>query len=231
MTDSYLSVPNWEKFQHYQTPRSSAPPAWIKLHRTLLDDYAYTELPDSAKGHLVGIWILASQTGNRIPDSAGWIARRIGANTPVDLDLLLARGFLTRASTLLAGGASRTASTNREEKNREEKSSAPRARRIPSGDHARVVDHWCSTWLTSRGEDYAFGGGRDGKSIKEALRLAEGNADEACRRIDRMFDGHDRWLLEHATPQLLVSKWNDLSGAKARPVNGKARPSTEWEPM
>ena len=38
-----LRIKNWAEFQHYRTRR----PPWIKLHRGLLDDYAWHCLPEA----------------------------------------------------------------------------------------------------------------------------------------------------------------------------------------
>jgi hypothetical protein len=85
-----LSVKNFAKFQHY---KDRSPP-WIKLYNELLDDYEFGKLPDTAKAHLTAIWLLASRYDNKIPHDAEWIARRINANSPVDIPLLLKAGFL-----------------------------------------------------------------------------------------------------------------------------------------
>jgi len=88
----YLRVKNWEEFQHY---KDRLPP-WIKLHRELLTDYDFCHLPDETKGHLMMTWLLASQMDGRIPDDARWIAARIGAKKPVNLEALISAGWLVR---------------------------------------------------------------------------------------------------------------------------------------
>jgi hypothetical protein len=86
----FLRVRNWEHFQHYKDRR----PPWIKLHVELTDDYAFASLSDAAKFHLLGIWLLAARTDNKIPNDAGWIAAKIGADKPVGLDELVRLEFL-----------------------------------------------------------------------------------------------------------------------------------------
>jgi hypothetical protein len=88
---NYLSVANWERFQHYGERRN---PPWIKLHRSLLDDFSFSCLSDTQKLHLMLIWLLASQVDNRIPNDPAWIKRRIGVNAAVDLNSLIQAGFL-----------------------------------------------------------------------------------------------------------------------------------------
>lgn len=86
----YLSVKNFEQFQHY---RDRNPP-WIKLYNQLLDDYDFACLQDASKAHLIAIWLLASRNGNRIPYDSAWISSRISASDPVDLEQLMDSGFL-----------------------------------------------------------------------------------------------------------------------------------------
>jgi hypothetical protein len=86
----YLRVKNWEEFQHY---KDRSPP-WIKLHRTLLDDYEFSALPDATKAHLLLIWVLASQLSGRVPAEPKWLQSKIGAKSLPDIALLISAGFL-----------------------------------------------------------------------------------------------------------------------------------------
>lgn len=94
---NYLRVKNWEEFQHYKDRN----PPWIKLHRALLDDYEFARLPDASKAHLMLIWLLASQSGGRIPDDPKFLQAKLGLDKQPDLQLLVEYGFL-----LLEQGAS-----------------------------------------------------------------------------------------------------------------------------
>ena len=112
-----FSVKNWEAFQHYKDRN----PPWIKLHNCLLDDYDFECLPDATKSHLLCIWMLASRTNNEMVYDNSWVKRKIGANSSVDLDLLVSAGFIELqgmeqdASKVLVSEEKR-----REEKRREE---------------------------------------------------------------------------------------------------------------
>lgn len=86
----YLEVPDSHRFQHYKD--RCAP--WIRLHKAVLDDYAFCQLSDEMKFHLIAIWLLASQTQYRVPFDENWIAQQIGANTVVNLSELIEGGFL-----------------------------------------------------------------------------------------------------------------------------------------
>lgn len=123
----WLQVKNWETYQHYANRK----PPWIKLYHTLLDDYEYCCLNDHSKLLLISMYLLAARTNNKIPYDTDWIQKRACLQTYPDLKELISFGFLKiidekdsiptgkveNASKLLAYGAS----TNREEKRREEK--------------------------------------------------------------------------------------------------------------
>lgn len=87
-----LRVRNFSKFQHYKRRL----PPWIKLHRGVLHDYAFTCLQDASKAHAMLLWLLASTCDNAIPDDAQWIARQVHATDPIDIDALVSAGFLER---------------------------------------------------------------------------------------------------------------------------------------
>lgn len=87
---NYIQVKNWEDFQHYK----DRTPPWIKLYNHLLDDFEFSCLPDASKAHLLSIWLLASRTGNKIPNNSRWIGNKINATEDVDLDVLIDSGFL-----------------------------------------------------------------------------------------------------------------------------------------
>ena len=86
----YLRAKNFDQFQHYKDRN----PPWIKLYTTTADDYLFSSLPDATKAHLILIWLLASKTGNKLPNDPRWIQQRIGASEKVRLDLLIQNGFL-----------------------------------------------------------------------------------------------------------------------------------------
>lgn len=90
---TYLEIPKWNSFQHY----GRRSPPWIKLHRALLDDYAFCKLPDASKGHLMLIWLLASQKDGMVPYDAGFIERKLSISN-LDLELLIESGFLVRSN-------------------------------------------------------------------------------------------------------------------------------------
>lgn len=94
----YFTVKNWDKFQHY---KDRLPP-WIKLHRELLNNYEFTCLQDASKLHLMLIWLLASQTDNKLPADPAWLKNALHIDTEPDLEALFNAGFIEIDSDLLA---------------------------------------------------------------------------------------------------------------------------------
>jgi uncharacterized phage protein (TIGR02220 family) len=99
----YLRVKNWEEFQHYKDRN----PPWIKLHRTLLDDYEFSCLQDASKAHLMLIWLFASQKNGSIPEDPAFLKKKLGLEKEPNLNLFIDHGLLIPeqdASNTLADG-------------------------------------------------------------------------------------------------------------------------------
>lgn len=97
-----LTVKNWNEFQHYKKRN----PPWIKMHRAILDDYAFLSMPDVCKGHLMHLWLFASQNNGMVPHDVPFLERKLFL-TGLDLDRLVEAGFLIElegASSKRAGG-------------------------------------------------------------------------------------------------------------------------------
>jgi len=52
-----LTVKNWESFQSYKDRR----PPWVRLHKSLLDDYEFQSMSANARALLPMIWLIASE--------------------------------------------------------------------------------------------------------------------------------------------------------------------------
>ena len=93
---------NWTKFQHY---KDRCPP-WIKLHRDILNDRAFANLPIASKALAPLLWLLASESKDGSFDAASdELAFRLHiASKDIEAGLkpLIERGFFVDASTMLA---------------------------------------------------------------------------------------------------------------------------------
>jgi hypothetical protein len=87
---SFFRIRNFERFQHYKDRN----PPWIRLYGALWRDRAFFRLPDATKAHLIGLFALAARLDNHIPDDPQWIAHELCASEAIDLDALVASGFL-----------------------------------------------------------------------------------------------------------------------------------------
>jgi hypothetical protein len=90
-----LTPKNWETFQHYK----DRAPAWIKLHRGLLDNIDYYRLSPEAGKALPLIWLIASERDGIIPDAPELSFRlRISEDLAADiLAELMEREFLVHS--------------------------------------------------------------------------------------------------------------------------------------
>lgn len=78
-------VKGWVEFQHY---KDRAPP-WIKLHKTLLDNYEYQSLPVASRALAPMLWLLASERNDGAIDfDLAKIGFRL-RQSPVDVDAAL----------------------------------------------------------------------------------------------------------------------------------------------
>lgn len=96
MITQLLEIKNWKTFQHY----GQRNPPWIKLHRAILDDYAFCSLPDVSKGHLMLIWLYASQNNGTVPHDAPFLERKLSIAN-LDIDVLVEHGFLVQRGAAL----------------------------------------------------------------------------------------------------------------------------------
>lgn len=99
---STLRPKNWADFQHYKD-RS---PAWIKLHRGILDDYEFSRLPLASKALAPLLWLLASEEKDgQFTDDPCRIAHRLRwpeHEVVAGLKPLIDSGFFEVASGVLA---------------------------------------------------------------------------------------------------------------------------------
>lgn len=175
---SSYEVVNWQKFQHYTADR----PAWIKNYVSLQDNIRYRRLPDAAKGHLHGLFLLAARTGNEIPDDPEQVGAMIGARSKVDFGILVSAGFLKPCTILHDPEESCTIlqiEENRRDKKREEEnrepSCAPKSG-APSVAEVRAVLKGCER-VTGRALKLT-----DGRDRKIRARLREGYTVEQLVR-------------------------------------------------
>lgn len=108
----YLKVKNLDRYQHYKDRN----PPWVKLHRDFLSDYDLRQCSTQSRLLFACCLILASETGNLIPNDANYLSQRTGLDVQEqDITSLIHKGMLLAtckrsASTMLAPSATRSVS-------------------------------------------------------------------------------------------------------------------------
>jgi hypothetical protein len=112
MSERYIVIPNWDRFQHY---KGQERPAWIKVYTHLLHDDAYLGLTMAQKLTLHGLWLVYAESGCRVRLSTASLQRQLGHRvTSETLNSLKHAGFVDFALEPLYSNSS----PRREEKNK-----------------------------------------------------------------------------------------------------------------
>lgn len=101
MSEGYIYVKNWDRFQHYKDRR----PTWIKNYLDLLENDDYLDLGAADRALLECIWKWTGLVGNgRVPARVATLRRRFRLKF-CQLDRLIEAGFIeVRDSKALANG-------------------------------------------------------------------------------------------------------------------------------
>lgn len=94
---NYISVKNFEQYQHYKTRNITS---WVKLYFSILDDYDFTVLTDSQKWVYIGLILLSGKTNNKIPLDYNYIKmslRCTSSDVKTIIDKLLELKFVRQS--------------------------------------------------------------------------------------------------------------------------------------
>ena len=94
-----LHTMNRKGFRHMPVLKNGklkGPAKWIKLHRDLLGNYDFQQLPERDRYCVVGFYLLAAESHNKIPEDIPWIKRKLAIKRHPPIDALVASGFLER---------------------------------------------------------------------------------------------------------------------------------------
>ena len=98
-----ITPKNWKAFQHYGNRK----PPWIKLHRSLLDNFDFACLPLASKALAPCLWLLASEREDTVIeatiDEIAFRVRMTPAEVKSGIKGLIDKGFFIDASNMLAG--------------------------------------------------------------------------------------------------------------------------------
>ena len=91
----YITVHDWEKFQHKDATKRGKDPKWIRLYTRLHSDDDWLNLTPNRRAILIGIWIEYARSGQRLPADTGHLARRLQLRvTAKDLAAIRDAGFI-----------------------------------------------------------------------------------------------------------------------------------------
>lgn len=138
--EANLTPKNWATFQHYK----DRAPSWIKLHKSLLDDYAFHCLPVASKALAPCLWLLASEyEDGKITASMSEIGYRLRMGEAEVLSAikpLIESGFFISDSISLAD-CKQSASLEKRERTSIEEGECAKAHRPVKRDRRRATQY------------------------------------------------------------------------------------------
>lgn len=90
MPPQFLSIKNFEKYQHYKKRN----PPWIKLYYELLDDDDFISMSITSRHHYMTLLLVAGRKNNRIPNDTKYLRKVMRLDDAPDLIELFDSGFL-----------------------------------------------------------------------------------------------------------------------------------------
>lgn len=90
MPPQFLSIKNFEKYQHYKQRN----PPWIKLYYELLDDDDFISMSITSRHHYMTLLLLAGRKNNLIPNDMKYLRKVMRLDEVPDLTELFDSGFL-----------------------------------------------------------------------------------------------------------------------------------------
>ena len=86
----YFAVRNFYQFQHYKDRN----PPWVKLHKAILEDEAFVNLPEFDRFVLWGCYLIAARFQNAAPNNPAFIQKFLKLSRTPDLLPLFKARFL-----------------------------------------------------------------------------------------------------------------------------------------
>lgn len=62
-----IRIKNWESFQHYKS-KNGEKPLWLKLYRSILDDFEFHSMPVESRAILPMLWLIAGDDEGNLPE-------------------------------------------------------------------------------------------------------------------------------------------------------------------
>ena len=208
---------NWASFQHYKDRK----PAWIKLHRDLLDNYDFACLPVASRALAPCLWLLASEyEGGKIPADWAMIAFRLRmseADVETAITPLIDKGFFIASSPLARRYQDAIPEKEKEREKEVEKEVEKRGSKDPSSFAEKFWRNYPHKVGRRDAEKAYHAALKRGATVTDILAGLE--RYKATKPHDRpwcnpsTFLNHDRWLDQPATD---TRESHDLRSALAQ---------------
>jgi hypothetical protein len=132
---------NWVEFQHY---KDRCPP-WIKLHKSILDNYEFHQMQDASKALALCLWLIASEhLEGEVDASLTKLAFRLRTDEgkiEKALNELIQRGFFLRSQDASSTLAESMQDAPLEEKRRDKEEEEMSGNKLPDG-FTKFWDTW-----------------------------------------------------------------------------------------
>jgi hypothetical protein len=215
VSNDFIVVKNFEKFQHYKDRK----PPWIKLYRDLLEDDKFFELDDNERYHLIGLFIIASQHDNKIPNKPAWLKHQLRTRSIININKLSDAGWVVLQDASGSLAASNVLAPCKQLDDGETETETEKRREETEGNsaHEETYGEFHRAKLT--GEQYAKLQARLNGSLKEYIGRFDRWVNEAPEAKSSGVKRKDR----HAYESILA--WADRD-AKEGKQNGQYKPTT-----
>lgn len=111
MSDIWIWIPNWERFQHYKDRN----PPWIKNYVEILSKEDYLDLSSHRRGVLHGIWVAYALSHCRLRGDARSLSSRLRVRVKTtDVQSLNHAGFIELLASSVLAERLQNASTTRD---------------------------------------------------------------------------------------------------------------------
>jgi hypothetical protein len=216
----YLSVRNFEKFQHYKNRK----PPWIKLYRDLWRDPRFFVLNERERYYLISFFVLASQNDNRLPADQTWLRHELATSQPVPLEKFIQAGWLVTSNS-----ASKTLASRKQNAIAETETETDKREKPPFPPSGAFEERW-KLFPNPRGRKAAEK--HFGASVRTVSDLS--NLDEAMRNYVFTVNHENNQRREHGQSlrrwqngSTWFNQWKDWIPVIGN-GNGQARHGPHW---
>lgn len=225
MISPHFSIKKFSTYQHYKTRN----PPWIKLYRSILNDYEMRCLPLESRFAYIGLLILASETDNHIPPDYKFLSERIGYPIKEStLTPLITTGFLLahHATPALAHGALCSSLLSSSEERIDSSSPSLQSSNLKSKKNAGVSTETWMAYAAAFEERWKVKPIRDRQTNGMMCKLVEKLGSEIAPQVAAFYLTHNKpFYVENRHPVTLLLR--DCHGLHTQWATGTKATTSE----